>query len=269
MLTSLVLGVLVVVTAPTFPMAWLGLELNLIAFLPWALGLESQKKGAIAYFIAQRLGSLIVLISGLAARLMLCRQVLLLTGLLLKIGLLPLHYWVPTVVHRLSGRGLFLLLRWQKLAPLSIMWSSRLGGRPRAWINAAGGSLLILAATNLPLLLIFRGIVQIGWLLSFTDGYAYYYLSMYFVILALTLSWAEYPRLRLGWALMNAGGLPPITGFVIKLKGLLRLPGRLGGCLLRARGLALCSYSRFVVNSRYQSLQITPSLVLASGLGIV
>lgn len=68
---------------------------------------------------------------------------------------------------------------------------------------------------------------------------------------------------------MNAGGLPPLTGFVIKLKGLLRLPGRLGGSLLAARGLALCSYTRFIVNCRYRSLKITPSLVGGSCLGLV
>merc|ERR1712200_110432 len=71
------------------------------------------------------------------------------------------------------------------------------------------------------------------------------------------------------WALLNAGGLPPLTGFVIKLKGLLRLPARLGGCLLAARGVALCSYSRFLVNGRFKSLQVTPSLIGGSALGVV
>ena len=111
--------------------------------------------------------------------------------------------------------------------------------------------------------------VQIGWLMSFADGFAYYYIGLYFVVLALTVAWAPYPGLRLGWALMNAGGLPPLTGFVIKLKGLLRLPGRLGGCLLSARGLALCSYSRFIVNSQYRRVKVTPSLVGGSCLGLV
>jgi len=34
MLTGLFLGTLVVLGATAFPMAWLGLELNLMAFLP-------------------------------------------------------------------------------------------------------------------------------------------------------------------------------------------------------------------------------------------
>jgi len=92
---------------------------------------------------------------------------------------------------------------------------------------------------------------------------------LYFVILALAVAWYPYPSLRLGWALLNAGGLPPLTGFVIKLKGLLRLPARLGGCLLAARGVALCSYSRFLVNGRFKRLQVTPSLVGGSSLGLV
>ena len=140
---------------------------------------------------------------------------------------------------------------------------------PWALGNAAGGGLLILAASSLPILLVFSGMVQMGWLMSFCDGFAYYYMGLYFVVLALTVAWAPYPGLRLGWALMNAGGLPPLTGFVIKLKGLCRLPGRLGGCLLTARGLALCSYSRFIVNCRYQNVKVTPSLVGGSCLGLV
>ena len=46
----------------------------------------------------------------------------------------------------------------------------------------------MLVATSLPLLLVFRGIVQIGWLFSFDGGFAYYYLSLYFVILALVVA---------------------------------------------------------------------------------
>jgi len=40
--------------------------------------------------------------------------------------------------------------------------------------------------------------VQIGWLMSFADGFAYYYMGLYFVVLALTVAWAPYPGLSLG-----------------------------------------------------------------------
>jgi len=127
----------------------------------------------------------------------------------------------------------------------------------------------MLGAASVPLLLVFRGMVQMGWLLSFQAGFAFYYLALYFVVLALVVSWYPTPGLSFGWALLNAGGLPPLTGFVMKLKGLFHLPVRLGGCLLASRGIALCSYARFLVNGRLNRIRVTPSLVGGSALGIV
>lgn len=116
------MGTLVVLGATAFPLAWLGLELNLIAFLPWALRREDQKKGAMGYFIAQSVGSLILLLGGLILGYLSLGGFLVAAGLLIKIGLLPLHYWVPAVANYLPPGALYLLLRWQKVAPLSLFW---------------------------------------------------------------------------------------------------------------------------------------------------
>jgi len=59
---------------------------------------------------------------------------------------------------------------------------------PWAVCNAAGGGILMLVAASLPLLLVFRGMVQMGWLMSFQDGFAFYYLALYFVVLALAVA---------------------------------------------------------------------------------
>jgi len=55
----------------------------------------------------------------------------------------------------------------------------------------------MLVASRLPLLLVFSGIVQMGWLLSFQDRFAYYYLALYFVVLSLVVAWLPYPSLSL------------------------------------------------------------------------
>lgn len=92
MLAGLFLGTLVVLGASAFPVAWLGLELNLMAFLPWALHREAQKKGAMGYFIAQSVGSLILLLGGMILGYLSVGGLLVGAGLIIKIGLLPLHY---------------------------------------------------------------------------------------------------------------------------------------------------------------------------------
>ena len=102
-----------------------------MAFLPWALRREAQKKGAIGYFIAQSVGSLILLLGGIIIGYLAVGGLLVGAGLIIKMGLLPLHYWrgllplhywVPAVVDHLPRRGLYLLLRWQKVAPLTLFW---------------------------------------------------------------------------------------------------------------------------------------------------
>lgn len=109
-------------------------------------------------------------------------------GLLIKMGLLPLHYWVPAVVTNLPPGKLYLLLSWQKIAPLSLFWHT--AGPRGLWAvgNAIGGRILMLVASRIPLLLVFSGIVQMGWLLSLQDGFAYYYLALYCVILGLVVA---------------------------------------------------------------------------------
>ena len=74
------------------------------------------------YFIAQRVGSLILLLGGLIVGVLSFGGLLVGAGLVIKMGLLPLHYWVPAVVDGIRPRGLYLLLSWQKVAPLSLFW---------------------------------------------------------------------------------------------------------------------------------------------------
>ena len=96
------------------------------------------------YFIAQSIGSLRLLLGGLALGSLSVGAVLLGAGLIIKIGLLPLHYWVPALVDGLASRGLYVLLSWQKIAPLSLVWFTAVRQLPWALGNAVGGGLLIL-----------------------------------------------------------------------------------------------------------------------------
>merc|ERR1712241_1147375 len=99
---------------------------------------DAQKKGAMGYFIAQSIGSLMLLMSGLAMGTLTVGAVFLGAGLMLKMGLLPLHYWEPAVVEGLASSGLYLLLRWQKnCAPLPGMIHHR--SPPTLGLGECGG----------------------------------------------------------------------------------------------------------------------------------
>lgn len=110
MLYGVFLGTLVVATSFCWPIAWIGLELNTISFIPTAIPSNSRKKGAIIYFVAQTSGSLMILLGGILSDVCAFASSFLMAGVLFKIGLIPLHFWVPLVVVNLSRFNFFLLL---------------------------------------------------------------------------------------------------------------------------------------------------------------
>lgn len=63
-----------------------------MAFISFSISNFNSKKGAMAYFVCQSCGSLLVLIGGILCDQSFLALSFLLTGLLLKIGLIPLHF---------------------------------------------------------------------------------------------------------------------------------------------------------------------------------
>ena len=68
------------------------------------------KKRAITYFVCQGCGSLLVIIGGMLANSSAACFLFLVAGLVFKIGLIPLHFWVPVVVVSLCRFNLYILL---------------------------------------------------------------------------------------------------------------------------------------------------------------
>lgn len=104
----------------------------------------------------------------------------------------------------------------------------------------------------------------------FTGGsFTYYYLFVYFIILGSVILHRVCPSVQFGWALLNAGGLPPFSGFFIKLKAILLIESILTFLLLCARGLALVSYIRVLLNRRLRSSNTSPVLIVSMFIGVV
>ena len=234
-----------------------------------AIPLHINKKGAMLYFVAQSRGSLLVLLCGLLRDVGSVIYLGLLVGVVVKIGLLPLHFWVPNVVVGLSRLRLYLLLSWQKLGPLVLISSVSSSLVVLRAINAAGGAVSIAGVTVLSMLLVFSGILQMAWVLSVSGIFSIYYLSVYFAILGVVVYYSTLNTFNFGWALLNAGGLPPLSGFMIKFKAILQIKSRIRVLLVSSSGLALGSYIRILMNAGAKRGAPTVALVGVSTLGLV
>ena len=82
---------------------------------------EELKKTCIVYFVTQRIGSLLIIGAGLLMDINSWLQIVLMFGILLKLGAIPFHFWVPMVVPKLRRFGVYAVQTWQKVGPISLM----------------------------------------------------------------------------------------------------------------------------------------------------
>jgi len=129
---------------------------------------------------------------------------------------------------------------------------------------------MILSAACLSTLLIFRGLVQMAWVISLGGGSPiWHYLFLYYLSLWAVIWYQRRNTTPFAVALLNAGGLPPLTGFIIKLRALGSLTTLTGVLLLAGRGAALVTYVRVLLGSRLRWETPPISLLLAITLGSV
>nr|AQP29097.1 NADH dehydrogenase subunit 2 [Labiotermes sp. BRA008] len=251
LLTTLVGGVLVSVSSNSWLGAWIGLEINLMSFIPLMSNVKNMynTEASLKYFIVQVLASatllFMVMMKTLTEGLFTFEMspytpMVICTPLLLKSGAAPLHWWFPGVMEGLSWENCALLMTVQKAAPLMLM--SYL-----IEINAFTLSIILLSTivgsigglnqTSMRKILTYSSINHTGWMLTALTTSENLWL-MYFMIystLALTvvsaikLSGASFinqtmmtnkettlTKFMMFTSLLSLGGLPPFLGFLPK-----------------------------------------------------
>ena len=269
MMIGVIAGTGCVLSASSWPVAWLGLELNLMCFVPIVIKDESLKKTCIIYFVAQRVGSLSIVAAGLLADSSSWVQLFLLLGVLLKMGAIPLHFWVPIVVTRLGRFGVYAIQTWQKVAPFSLILFIIISKEILTLLNIWLGAITMRSMSTPILVVIFSGIVQMGWIFSISGSLIWWFIVIYFAVLAPLVKFIQSNSRNFSLSLVNGGGLPPFTGFMIKLNAVKTVSSKLARLIIMGRGVALLSYTRILLNLGF--LKDKVSLLVAARIvaGIV
>nr|YP_009860909.1 NADH dehydrogenase subunit 2 [Nassarius siquijorensis]QKI31781.1 NADH dehydrogenase subunit 2 [Nassarius siquijorensis] len=240
---------------------WAGLEINLIGFLPMLVYQKSvsESQSAVKYFIVQALGSSFLMFGSLLVFNMsftwdmytkvsnpsILGFIILVSGLCIKLGLFPFHYWLPGVMAGLPWVSCLILATWQKLAPLflvlclleisksySIVFMLCVISAGSALIGGVGG----INQTQIRALLAYSSISHLGWMmfaLVHSEWTMKMYLGIYVLIsISLFMSlWyndsgmmkdinnlknSGFAALTIMLLLLSLGGLPPLLGFISK-----------------------------------------------------
>lgn len=239
---------------------WVGLEINLIGFLPILVYQKStsESESAVKYFVVQALGSGLLIFGSLTS----CALsytweiiimdssipgfIIILRGLIIKIGIFPFHFWLPSVMAGLPWVSCLLLATWQKIAPLFLITSFLEAGILYSFIIflslIARGSSIIggiggINQTQVRAILAYSSIGHLGWIM-FASCQRIWAIKRYFLIyLIISVSvfialwylnlnniknltdlitpepWKTFSIIVI---LLSLGGLPPLLGFVSK-----------------------------------------------------
>jgi len=243
---TLISGTFLAISSPSWFGAWIGLELNLLSFIPLiTIKINPYfSEAALKYFLIQALASTLIIISSCLILLFpLVSTSLILLALLLKLGAAPFHFWFPQIIEGLSWPQTILLITIQKFAPIFLISYLLTAPTPTqiiilsASLSAIVGALGGLNVIKLRKIIAFSSINHISWILiaiSINDTiwliYFFFYtlISSSIVILfhfikafhlsdLLNLNYSKsLYSLTLPLRLLSLGGLPPFTGFVPK-----------------------------------------------------
>nr|DAB41893.1 TPA_asm: NADH dehydrogenase subunit 2 [Uniomerus tetralasmus] len=231
-----------VLSSSNWLMTWMSLEINMLGFIPLMYLKESSNESETAakYLVPQSLGSTIFIASATISLYFSNLQILMPIAMCLKLGAAPFHFWFPSVMAGLSLLPAFFLLTWQKIAPIFAIssFNPTLSAKilPIAGISALWGGIGGLNQTDIRSLLAYSSIAHTGWMLASINGpnpTLMIYISAYILInfsifMSLTNSSSKlhkqllstkepFDTFLLGMSILSLAGLPPFTGFLMKL----------------------------------------------------
>nr|QXJ42297.1 NADH dehydrogenase subunit 2 [Stoloteuthis sp. GS-2021] len=246
----MILGTLFSLSSSHWLTMWMGLELNLMGFLPLIniKGKMLEAEASMKYFIIQSMSSSMLIFMSIMIysynmswysmfnnHMM---NMLILLSLILKLGGAPMHFWMPSVSKQMPWSILFLLLTWQKLAPLfmlSLMNSNTVVVMMISMMSALMGSIMALNQTNLQLIITYSSISHLGWMLTmilFNSSLTMFYFINYIIIsiplmhmfssnlgnhLFMLTQKTNMNNMIIIPLLLSLAGLPPLLGFMSKL----------------------------------------------------
>nr|YP_009922932.1 NADH dehydrogenase subunit 2 [Saurogobio gymnocheilus]QNC66267.1 NADH dehydrogenase subunit 2 [Saurogobio gymnocheilus] len=255
LLSSLGLGTTLTFASSHWLLAWMGLEINTLAIIPLMTQHHHPRavEAATKYFLTQATAAAMILfasttnawvsgewdISNMSSPV---ASTMVIIALALKIGLAPMHFWMPEVMQGLDLSTGLILSTWQKLAPLALIIQTAQAIDP-ALLTSLGLMSTIMGGwgglnqTQLRKILAYSSIAHMGWMiivLQYAPQLTILALGTYILMTSaafltlklssatkintLAMTWSNSPILTATTALvlLSLGGLPPLTGFMPK-----------------------------------------------------
>nr|YP_009351938.1 NADH dehydrogenase subunit 2 [Myotis bechsteinii]AQM37959.1 NADH dehydrogenase subunit 2 [Myotis bechsteinii] len=254
-LTTMISGTLIVMTSSHWFLTWMGFEMNMLAMIPLLTKEHTPRstEAATKYFLTQATASMLLMMAAIINLLHTghwsimklinpTASILMTMALTMKLGLSPFHFWVPEVTQGIPLMSGLILLTWQKLAPLSVLYMITPLINMNLLLTMSLMSIAIggwggLNQTQLRKIMAYSSVTHMGWMLAIlaynptmTLLNLYLYIPMTITIFmllmlsstttttSLSYMWNKLPLITMLilTTMLSLGGLPPLTGFLPK-----------------------------------------------------
>nr|YP_009648953.1 NADH dehydrogenase subunit 2 [Acisoma panorpoides]QDA21641.1 NADH dehydrogenase subunit 2 [Acisoma panorpoides] len=241
---SLVSGTFISISSSSWLGMWMGLEMNLLSFIPLINKNKSpyETESAMKYFLVQAMASVLFIVAVLMNEMtefsMNIHSYLISMALMTKMGAAPFHFWFPTVMEGLDWMSCFILMTWQKLAPFILISYKIINNLMilTIFMSTLVGSVGGLNQNSIRKMMAYSSISHLGWMLSamLISNNLWF---MYFIIYSLlnlaviyifysqsmnNLSQSYFiknnPTVKFSMmvSMLSLAGLPPFLGFLPK-----------------------------------------------------
>nr|YP_009128569.1 NADH dehydrogenase subunit 2 [Pseudolaubuca sinensis]AJQ21139.1 NADH dehydrogenase subunit 2 [Pseudolaubuca sinensis] len=255
LLSSLGLGTTLTFASSHWLLAWMGLEINTLAIIPLMAQHHHPRavEATTKYFLTQATAAAMIMFASTTNAWITgewdmnsmsnpVASTVIMAALALKIGLAPMHFWMPEVLQGLDLSTGLILSTWQKLAPFALIIQTAQAVDPMLLTALGALSTMVggwggLNQTQLRKILAYSSIAHMGWMIIVLQyapqvtllalGTYIFMTSAAFLTLktssatkinTLSMAWSKNPILVATTALvlLSLGGLPPLTGFMPK-----------------------------------------------------
>nr|AER92635.1 NADH dehydrogenase subunit 2 [Brookesia karchei]AER92637.1 NADH dehydrogenase subunit 2 [Brookesia karchei] len=253
---NLIAGTIITTSSHHWLTAWAGLELNMLAILAIILQQKHPRtaESSIKYFLIQTIASATMLFSGTINAMQTGQwdisqlsnkyaNMMSMLAMLMKIGAVPIYFWLPEVMQGTTMKTALIIATWQKVAPITIIFMMSNNLPPKIMIMLGTLSIMVggfggINQTQLRKLMAYSSLANLGWtmvIIPMSPNTAMLNIILYMTMLIptffmmekmmsktlqdTTTTWTT--SLTMSTLLMllflSLSGLPPMTGFTPKL----------------------------------------------------
>uniref|UniRef100_A0A514LR67 NADH-ubiquinone oxidoreductase chain 2 n=1 Tax=Tuxedo flavicollis TaxID=2127004 RepID=A0A514LR67_9HEMI len=246
-LSMLIISTIMVLSSSSWLNMWIGLEINLMSFIPLISYPKNMylSQSTMSYFLIQSMSSMMFITFILMYKYIFLFnnknmiKVLIMLTMMMKMGMPPFHMWFPEVMNKMTWVTCFILMTWQKIAPLFIMSTVIYLNKMTATIiclSALMGAVGGINQTSTRKIMAYSSMNHMSWLVSctamFKKSWMIYMMIYTLLMMIVSLTMYNYnimfinqlniapsknmEKMIIISLMMSIGGLPPFLGFLPK-----------------------------------------------------